>query len=243
MRERKATPIVRFADGEYAFYNHDLSCNGLYKQAESVSSINKAMPLHIAALKTLMKTGKLAPLIFPGNISPKQKRSFPFLRRSKKPSSASTFLEFLFHHNIELTGENYIPFYVVYAYLTSEDFIRLTHLKKLCILNAEFNSSSCKLWFEQFSSHPDLSFMEIPAEYVATRWEAIKEGILERIPEDTDICLVGAGIGALLVCVDVAERFLIPAIDAGHVLNMMNDRVDKSNGARLYTIRKIKNAD
>jgi hypothetical protein len=36
----------------------------------------------------------------------------------------------------------------------------------------------------------------------------------------------------------VAKRFSIPAIDAGHVLNMMNDRVDKSNGARLYTLWK-----
>jgi hypothetical protein len=45
-------------------------------------------------------------------------------------------------------------------------------------------------------------------------------------------------VGALLVCADVARTFSIPAIDAGHILNMMNDRVGKSNGARLYTLRK-----
>ena len=56
------------------------------------------------------------------------------------------------------------------------------------------------------------------------------------IPQDVDLCLLGAGIGALLACVDVAETFNVPAIDAGHVLNMMNAREDKSNGARMYTI-------
>ena len=53
----------------------------------------------------------------------------------------------------------------------------------------------------------------------------MKEGILKQISPETDLCIVGAGIGSLPVCVDVAMRFSIPAIDAGHVLNMMNDRV------------------
>jgi hypothetical protein len=163
---------------------------------------------------------------------------FSLLRPSKKDSSASTFLEFLFDNGIELTDDNYIPFYVIYAYLTSVDFIRLVDKKNVCILNSDFNRESCTNWFARFSSYPELSFVETPSEYIATRWEAMKEGILKQIAPDTDICIVGAGIGSLTVCIDVAERFSIPAIDAGHVLNMMNDRVDKSNGARLYTVRK-----
>ena len=96
----------------------------------------------------------------------------------------------------------------------------------------------CTQWFAQFSSHPDIIFTEIPDSYVATLWESMKENVLSRIPSNIDLCLVGAGIGSLLVCVDVANRFSIPAIDAGHVLNMMNGREDKSNGPRLYTIHK-----
>ena len=238
LSERKAVPVVRFADGEYAYYNYDLNCNGLYQQAESVRAIRKAMPLHIGALKKLDRAGKLAPLVFPGNTARKSKGLFSLLRSSKKDPSASTFLEFLFDNGIGLTADNYIPFYVVYAYLTSEDFIRLVDNKKVCILNSDFNRESCTNWFARFSSRPELSFVQTPAEYVATRWESMKEGILNQIPPDTDLCIVGAGIGSLTVCVDVTERFSIPAIDAGHVLNMMNDRVDKSNGARLYTIRK-----
>ncbi len=235
---RRATPVVRFADGEYAFYEYDLNCNGLYKQAESVSAIREAMPSHIDALRILASLGMLAPLIFPGNITAKTQKLFRLCRRSKEAPSASTFLKFLFQNGINLTSEDYIPFYVVYAYLTSEDFIHLVDNRKVCILNSDFNRESCTNWFARFSSRPKLSFVETPAEYVATRWETVKEGILKQISPDTDLCIVGAGIGSLTVCVDVAERFSIPAIDAGHVLNMMNDMVDKSNGARLYTIRK-----
>ena len=83
-----------------------------------------------------------------------------------------------------------------------------------------------------------LAFVELPPEYVATRWPRQRAAVLPRIPGDTELCIVGAGIGALPVCVDVATQRSIPALDAGHALNMMNDRVDKSNGARLFSLWK-----
>jgi len=238
MTERRPAPVVRFADGEYAFYKLTLGCNGLYRQAESVGAIRKAMPLHIDAFRRLTASGKMAPLIFPGNIGRGRKRAFlSFFRRSEEVSSAS-FLNFLRGHGIAVTGENYIPFYAVYAYLISEAFARLVDGRKLCILNAEYNPDACREWFARFASKPEIVFIEIPAEYVATRWEAMREGILERIPSDTDLCLAGAGVGALMVCVDAAARYAIPVLDAGHVLNMMNGREDKSKGLRMYTLRK-----
>ena len=237
--DHKALPVVRFADGEYAFYNYDLSCNGLYQQAESVRAIKKVMPSHLKALKTLAELGRFAPLIFPGNMHQETKGFFSFLRKPKLGSSASTFVNFLYQNHIKLTGDNYLPFYVVYAYLTSEDFARLVNRKKVCILSSECNMDSCIQWFDRFSSCPEIVFIELPDAYVATQWEKMREDILKQVPSDTNICLVGAGVGALLVCVDVAQRFAIPAIDAGHVLNMMNDRDDKSNGPRLYTLRKV----
>jgi len=238
MTERRPAPVVRFADGEYAFYKLMLGCNGLYRQAESVEAIRKAMPLHIDAFRRLTASGKMAPLIFPGNIGRGRKRAFlSFFRRSEEVSSAS-FLNFLQGYGIALTGENYIPFYAVYAYLTSETFARLVDGRKLCILNAEYNPDACREWFARFASRPEIVFIEIPAEYVATRWEAMREGILGRIPSDTDLCLAGAGVGALMVCVDAAARYAIPVLDAGHVLNMMNGREDKSKGLRMYTLRK-----
>lgn len=238
---RMAVPVVRFADGEYAFYQNSLHCNGLYQQAESVESIKKAMPIHIEALKILAKSGKFASLIYPGNVSQEKKGLFSFFRKTKGDDSALKFIDFLYDHNIELTNENYLPFYVVYAYLTSNDFAKLINGKKMCIISSECNMDMCTQWFARFLSYPDIVFIEIPNSYVATRWESIKEKILNQIPSDIDLCLVGAGVGSLLVCVDVANKFAIPAIDAGHVLNMMNGREDKSNGPRLYTIHKQRN--
>jgi hypothetical protein len=90
----------------------------------------------------------------------------------------------------------------------------------------------------RYDSRPEITFVNIPAEYVATRWDDAKEQILKRIPRETDLCLAGAGVGALLIVHDAAQSLSIPAMDAGHVLNLMNDRADKSNGVRLYTLRK-----
>jgi hypothetical protein len=241
LSQRSPAPVVRFADGEYAFYHFSLACNGLYRQAESVGAVRKAMPLHVDALRRLAAGGKMAPLIFPGNIGRARKTGWSsFFRRSGREGSAAAFLEFLGGGGINMTGENYIPFYVVYAYLTSAAFARLVDGRKLSILNSDFNPEACRSWFAGFSSRPEIVFTEIPADYIATRWEAMRDGILAMVPPDADLCLVGAGVGALPVCVDVAERFSIPALDAGHVLNMMNAREDKSNGMRLYTIRKAR---
>jgi hypothetical protein len=237
--ERKPAPVVRFADGEYAFYHGTLGCNGLYRQAESVAAIRRAMPLHIEALRRLAAGGKMAPLIFPGNTLRRRKRGLlSFLRRSEEEPSSSSFLDVLRGGGIEITGENYLPFYAVYAYLTSEAFARLVDGRTLLILNSDFDPEACRSWFARFSSRPEIVFTKIPAEYIATRWGSMRDKIMEAIPPGADLCLAGAGVGALPLCVDVADRLSIPVLDAGHVLNMMNAREDKSNGMRLYTLRK-----
>jgi hypothetical protein len=239
LQNNQALPIARFADGEYAFYNYTLGCNGLYKQAESVNVIKQVMPQHVAAMKYLETKGIFAPLVYPGNSNVVAHRILSFLQK-KADSSGSDFLDFLHSQGISLNVQNYIPFYVVYAYLSSAQFAMEMNGKKICILNSEYNEKNCYAWFAQFASYPNLSFVDIPAEYVATRWENIKSKILDQVPAETKICLAGAGVGALLICKDIAQFFSIPAIDAGHVLNMMNGRADKSNGMRLYTLRKNK---
>jgi len=237
VQNRQPLPVVRFADGEYAFYKYTLACNGLYKQTESVEAIKKVMPVHIVAMKHLEENGLFAPLVFPGNSNVVDQAIFPFLHR-KKDSSGAGFLDFLQASGISLTPGNYIPFYVVYAYLSSAQFAQTMNGKNICILNSEYNKNNCLNWFAEFNSHPKLSFVDIPAEYVATRWTEIKKEILGKIPYNTDLCLVGAGVGALLICTDVAKTFSIPAIDTGHVINMMNGQVYKSGAIRLYTLRK-----
>ncbi len=237
--QKMPSPVVRFADGEYAFYHFNLGCNGLYKQAESIKAIRRALPIHLDALRRLAETGKFAPLVFPGNVDKKNTKGIlHYFVRSRQMPSASSFWEFLHRHGVLLNGDNYLPFYCVYAYLTSEAFARAVDGRKLCILNSEYNPKTCQSWFSIFSGRPEIEFVEIPSEYIATHWGEIRLDVLAKIPTDVDICLVGAGVGALLVCVEVAERFSVPAIDAGHILNMMNGREDKSKGDRMFTLRK-----
>jgi len=64
MQNKQPLPVVRFADGEYAFYNCTLGCNGLYQQAESVETIKRVMPLHITAMEYLAVMDCLRPLFF-----------------------------------------------------------------------------------------------------------------------------------------------------------------------------------
>jgi hypothetical protein len=237
LQNRQPLPVARFADGEYAFYKYTLNCNGLYKQAESIEKIRDVMPQHVSAMQYLSNHGLLAPLVYPGN-SNIATSGFLSLLKKRLDSSGAEFLEFLHTHHISVTADNYIPFYVVYAYLSSAEFAEVLNGKNICILNSEYNKESCLKWFAKLGSSPTMEFVDIPQEYVATQWEQIKAPILNKIPASTDLCLVGAGVGALLICKDVAQLLSIPAIDAGHVLNMMNDRVDKSNGVRLYTLRK-----
>lgn len=237
MSERKGTPVVRFADGEYAFYDGSLRCNGLYRQAESVDAIRKAFPAHAEDLRYVARSGLLAPLVFPGNVGP-VRRKFPAFWKRIGDDGAARFLGFLRRNGVFLTGANYVPFYVVYAYLTSSSFAKAVDGKKVCLLNADLDVPSCRSWFSALWSRPELVAVPIPPSFVATRWDDMKEDILRAVPSDADLCLVGAGVGALRVCADVARRFSIPALDAGHALNMMNDMEKKSMGPRLYSIHR-----
>ncbi len=234
MRERRGVPVVRFADGEYAFYRGSLRCNGLYEQAESVVAIRKAIPAHAEDLRYVAETGLLAPLVFPGNVV-RKRASFPRFWKSVGDDGAARFLRFLREYGVFLRGTNYVPFYAVYAYLTSRAFARDVDGRKVCILNSDIDVPSCADWFAALSSRPVLMPVPIPSSYVATRWDEMREEVLRAVPADADLCLVGAGVGALRVCADIGRRFSIPALDAGHALNMMNDLEKKSDGARLFT--------
>jgi len=237
MAERVGTPVVRFADGEYAFYGLSLGCNGLYEQAESVAAIRKSIPAHAEDLRYVAGTGLLAPLVFPGNVGP-VRRKFPAFWKRSGDDGATRFLEFLRGHGVLLGGMNYIPFYVVYAYLTSRAFAAAVDGRKVCILNSDIDLASCAAWFSALSSRPSLVPVPIPASYVATRWDSMRDEVLRAVPVDADLCLVGAGVGALRVCADISRRFSVPALDAGHALNMMNDMEKKSMGPRLYSVHR-----
>lgn len=230
-------PVVRFADGEYAFYDKSLKCNGLYEQAESIEAIDDALPFHILALIELSATGILAPLFFPGNVRRPSGLQRLF-RKKRHTAQAIRFLQFLAENGIVLTGSNYVPFYVVYAYLSSTGFAAEMDGKAVCIVNPDFNHSACVSWFDRAGSRPRLYHIPIPESYVATQWNTFRAEVLPAIPENPDCFMVGAGVGALQVCVELARIFSVPAIDSGHILNMMNGLESKSAGPRLFTYQR-----
>lgn len=227
--ERSAFPIVRFADGEYAFYNFSLKCNGLYQQAESKKTIAQAIPTHVQALHTLAKYGVLAPLLFP-----------TFSRNNLQDgdtnqNSGVDFMRFLKSNEISLTQDNYFPFYSIYAFLTSSFFSEIIQDRSICIVNPDFNFKTCEEWFSKSGSNPQITNVKIPRNFLATQWPSFRQSIIAKVGVRPDIFLVGAGVAALPVCVDLAMRFSATAIDAGHVVNMMNDMEHKSSGPRLFT--------
>ena len=230
-------PVVRFADGEYAFYSGSLKCNGLYQQAESVAAIKAAFPAHVEALRYLASSGILAPLIFPGNTQQRTGLRALFGKKDGK-DLAIRFLKFLDHNYIKITKSNYVPFYCVYSYLSGMRFAAAVDGKTVCIVNSDFNKAACTAWFERAGSRPNLIHVPIPDSYVATKWDSIRDSVLRKVPDNPDCFMVGAGVGALQICVDMARRFSVPAIDSGHILNMMNDLEQKSQGPRLFTHRR-----
>lgn len=233
--DRRPGPVVRFADGEYAFYRGSLSCNGLYRQADTSAGIAKAIPFHVDALKTLAAEGLAAPLVFPGNSAVRPPWPLSLMRR-RDDDSARVFLDFLDSRGIAFDAGNYVPFYTVYAYLTSHRFARLVADRHVCLVNADWNEAACRRFFACRGVNPQLSFAAIPEALVAVHWPRMRDALLATVPRDADVYLVGAGVGALPVCVDLATHLSRPVIDAGHVVNMLNGMEAKSNGARMYTV-------
>lgn len=237
IKDRLPLPVVRFADGEYEFYSASLKCNGLYNQAESVEAIRAAFPEHAEALMYLSRNGLMAPLLFPGNMRRRGWLRKLFGKKSGE-DSALRFLEFLTSYGIGLTGSNYMPFYAVYAYLSGKRFATAMDGKTVCVINSDFNEEECRGWFARAGSRPKLVHAPISDSYAATKWGSMREDVFRAVKEKPDCFLVGAGVGALQVCVDAARRFSAPAIDSGHIINMMNGLERKSNGPRLYTFRR-----
>jgi hypothetical protein len=237
MKDRRPFPVVRFADGEYAFYRGSLQCNGLYRQAESVAAIHAAIPGHLQDVHYLSEHGILAPLVFPGNVHRQSKLRSLFRKRNEN-DTALRFLELLAGNGLRLSASNYIPFYAVYAYLSGTRFAQAVDGKTVCVVNSDYNAAACADWFARAGSRPNLVHVPISDSYVATQWHAMREDVLRSVPQNPDCFMVGAGIGALQVCVDMVRRFPVPAIDSGHILNMMNDLERKSQGPRLFTYRR-----
>ena len=226
--EKLPFPVVRFADGEYSFYNNSLKCNGLYKQVENHFKLFIYKQLHKKYLIDLSKIGYFAPLINENYILKKYYFGNPLIK----------FLKFLIKNNIILSDKNYFPFYFLYKYLFSELFSNFLSNKKVLLINSSFNEDKAYSYFNNAGAkNINLKYLQIPEEYASNQMDNILGKIRCLRGENLDIAFIGAGLCALPICVEVSKTLSIPSIDGGHFLNIINSKVESSNGARLFTNR------
>jgi len=231
----QSLPVVRFADGEYLFYLASMKCNGLYQQAESVDAIRAAFPAHFRAMREVATNGLLAPLVHPGNVRGGRRTLRRFWKKPKSDDQSLRFLDMAAAQGVHLTARNYAPFYAVYSYLSGASFARSLDGRVVGVINSDFRLEACQAWFARRGSRPRITHVPISDRYVATGWSRMRDTLLSALDPTVDLWMVGAGIGALEVCNDVARATSRPAIDSGHIVNSMNDLESKSNGPRLFT--------
>lgn len=231
----QALPVVRFADGEYLFYLASMKCNGLYQQAESIDAIRAAFPAHFHAMRDVAAKGLLAPLVHPGNVRGGHRTLWRFWKRPKSDDQSLRFLDIAAAEGVQLTARNYAPFYAVYSYLSGKSFAKALDGRTVGVINSDFRPEACQAWFERRGSSPHVVHVPLSDRYVATGWARMRGKLLSQLDPAVDLWMVGAGIGALEVCDDVAHTMSRPAIDSGHIVNSMNDLESKSNGPRLFT--------
>jgi hypothetical protein len=226
--DKSPFPVVRFADGEYSFYNNSLKCNGLYKQVENYFKLFVYKKLHKKYLIDLSKIGYFAPLINENYIRKKYYFGNPLFK----------FLNFLTRSSITLSNNNYFPFYFLYKYLFSELFSNFLSNKNVLLINSSFNKEKAYSYFNNSGANNiNLKYVKIPAEYASSQIDNILGRVKKMSGENIDIAFVGAGLCALPICVEVSKTLSIPSIDGGHFLNIINSKVESSNGARLFTNR------
>ena len=236
-RSGTGTPVVRFADGEYAFYAGSLRCNGLYEQAESSEAIRRSIPAHAEDLRYVAGTGLLAPLVFPGNIGP-VRRKFPAFWKRSGDDGAARFLEFLRGSRRPARRDELRP--VLRR-------VRVPHIAGLRGRRGRQEGVH-----PQFGHRPGvvrrMVFRPVVPSLAGTRADP---GVLRRHPmglhEGRGSARGPAGRGAVPgrgrrrrppgMRGHIAP-LSIPALDAGHALNMMNDMEKKSMGPRLYSVHR-----
>lgn len=220
-------PIVRMADGEFAFYRKSIKVNGLYQQTRGEQDIIQALPYHIACLQRISQIGLLCPITYLYNIS------------WVTLYECATFWDFLESINASLTPSNYLPFYAIYAALTSLTFMTLIDHKDVLIVSDQFVPQALDSWNAQFHVTPNYKFVSIPSQYVSTDWLSYRDSTLAEIRNigNVDLVMVAAGAGAVPVCHDVARELQVPVIDSGHVINLMMNNAARSGGHRLFCFR------
>ena len=232
---KTAMPIVRFADGEYAFYRYPWMQRPLPAGRERGGD-PQGPALARRGHANACPPRQIAPLVFPGKRGKRNGGSFPFCANRRRMTRRSVFSIFS-------------PQTVSSSRRQLRPFLRCLRLSR--------DRPFCKAARRQIGLRGQPGIQRESFEVGSRRSRAPRGSCTRRFAESSCHPL-GYDAGERAVEHPARCRFLprrggrrgpaglrrhgralpIPAIDAGHVMNMMNDRVDKSNGPRLYTLWK-----
>lgn len=231
LETRTFRPVIRASDGEYRFL--------LGPQPPSArESVSRWIILYAKYLRSKISnkklgfTGQTAPGVSVGCYSAEElnrgRKIFAdgliytlkngqlaaHLQFSKKPFQECyhpAFKRFLDDHGVQLTADNYIPFYFVYLLLSRVATARILEGKRVLFINgaSEAKRQAIESRFQQYGVQD-------------TRWIGLSKdrSLFDRIElsekdQCLDVCILGGGVGKFNL-IQQLENFPGPVIDAGY---------------------------
>ncbi len=128
------------------------------------------------------------------------------------------FAKFLKEFNIELTFQNYVPFYFIYPMLTGSGNHELFDGKRILLINGAEKNKKEKI----ISSVFDLGAKEIHWLGISNSKSMYDQINVDEFVGKIDIAFLGAGIGKPNILLQLA-KLKIPCIDAGYVFEIWAD--------------------
>lgn len=119
-------------------------------------------------------------------------------------------------NNIEITRHNYFPFYFVYAYFLTHDFVNYINGKNVLIITGASEGKADKVtnYFTGIGAG-SVHFYKISEN--RSLFDTINVDIL--LPLDIDICFVAAGIGKPNILIQL-KQLCCPCIDVGFMFEV-----------------------
>ncbi len=126
------------------------------------------------------------------------------------------------YHSIQITRQNYYPFYFVYAYLASSDSNNLFENKRMLVINSaegDKKQSIIKSLFKRNVKSVDWIAISVDR----SMYDIIK---IEKFIDTIDVVLIGAGVGKLNI-IRQLENLKVPCIDIGYYMEILADGSNK----------------
>lgn len=131
-------------------------------------------------------------------------------------------------NNIKHTKQNYIPFYFIYVLLSSKDSYRFFENKNVLIITSYDDNKEANIR----QSLLDRKAKRVDFLGISSNKAMFDKIDITKINNDIDIVLLGAGIGAANILVQLEDLKTV-CIDSGFMLNILNDH--SLAGNRIFT--------